>query len=154
MSRRTETAVAVAEQDRDGVALGIRRGDIRSTVPIEIGDHERHRLVLGRVGRRRREAAVAVAEEYGDRVAISVGGHEVDRPVPIQVGGGDGNRLVPGRVIDGRFERGGREGGARSKRHGQAGRSGGAQAQTVSSHLSALHGDPSNTHPTYFIYSK
>ncbi len=71
----------------------ICRYDVRGTVPIEVGDHDRGRETARGEAPRRLKGPTAKTEEDGDVAGSFVGGDQVQNPVPVQIG--HGHRVGP-----------------------------------------------------------
>src|SRR5437016_5279920 len=75
VDRSAERALAVAEEDRDAVAVGEAvpaDGDVEFAVVVEVCDREATGRRANGVSLLRREAALPVAQSHRDRVLVGV----------------------------------------------------------------------------------
>src|SRR5207244_9573761 len=96
---RLERAVAVAEENRNGVVVAVRHGDVGLPVAIEVGDGQRYRRAARGENVFRSERPVGLAEKDGDRRLRDIDDGDVDLAVAVDVGGGNRARRVAGGEI-------------------------------------------------------
>lgn len=96
--RRRESAIAIAQQNRDVVAAVGRHGQIELSISGEVVQGNRNWLRAHRIGRSGLcERAIAISQQNGNRIDGWVCGGEIQFPVAIQIAGdecvrADGNR--------------------------------------------------------------
>ena len=93
--RREERPVALAQQHRDVVDVGVENikvshRQVESPIAIEITHGHGPRLTSSRVVHRRLERSVAVAQQHRDVVGTIVRHHQVELPIAIEVANGHG----------------------------------------------------------------
>ncbi len=92
-----ESAVAVAEQDADGIGAVVGHGNIELAVAVQVADGDGDRVGADGIVDGALEGAVAVAQHHGDGAAVVVGGDQVERVSGAAQAGGGGEVGLAGR---------------------------------------------------------